>query len=84
MGALRENYLHCKHVEASLESASYKDKDRLTLMRKLKVLLKNETGLSKQFSNLMKGYLQPQEIQTENEWRSRKWKLLLNTLSRKR
>jgi hypothetical protein len=84
MLAIRENYLSFKIIEETLECDTYSNKERLSAITKLKKFLKVETSLSKKFSSLMKGYLQPAEIVTENKWRSRKWSLLLKTIERVR
>jgi hypothetical protein len=84
MADIRLNYLKTKQLEEETQNETYSDKVRLRIIKPLKKLLINEKVLANRFSKLMKGYLKPGEIHTENEWRKRKLSLLIEKLSRKK
>lgn len=84
MADIRWNYLKTKQLEEEIQLETFSDKIRLKILSPLKKLLKNESAFAIRFSKLMKGYLQPGEIRTENEWRKRKLSLLIEKLGRKR
>lgn len=81
---IRNNYLKMKKAEEKAQKPNFTEASRKLCLKTLKQVLADEKELSKRYSQLIKGYLHPAEIRTENEWRSRKLKLLIDRFERSR
>ncbi|MDB5118337.1 MAG: beta-N-acetylhexosaminidase [Mucilaginibacter sp.] len=84
MADIREYYLQYQVIEKQLNDPSFKVATTPVVIEKLKTLLAASKGINDRFSLLNKGYLNPADIEYENQVRNIKVINLYNRLSRKK
>jgi hypothetical protein len=84
MADIRDYYLQYQAIEKQINDAAFNDAAKPVVLGKLRTLLAGSKGLDDRFSLLNKGYLNPADIEYENQVRNIKVINLYNRLSRKK
>jgi hexosaminidase len=84
MADIRNYYLEYQVIEKQVNDPAFNDTANPVVLEKLKTLLAGSKGLNDRFSMLNKGFINPSDIEFENQVRNIKVINLYNRLSRKK
>jgi len=84
MADIRDYYLRYQTIERQANEAGFTSAQTDAVLQELKDLLANSTSLDERFATLNKGFINPSQIEEENQIRNAKVLILYDRLSRKR